>query len=442
MSLINLNNLGSIDVSHEVMGGEGNWTKINSDFFPEVVAHFEWIRQNVNLSDLYKNKEVANGFNRIIKKHTGINAVLSDEYTEFATIPADVNRNNILMDPSHRKYFTNEDLAKSSGQLRSMVDMKNYRISGDFSNIPVKLFISPDFIYSKSLEMSSEELAAAVLHEVGHMFTYFVSSVYTFTTVMPMLSMVNRIMKTDNHDELTLILKEWNNEDSTLTKVDVEELSSKRKEIIVTALISNYVRDVKYLVKHSEYDQINSEYLADKFAARFGAGAYVASMLDKIYTYVGHRSKSSLVGFIFVEIMIGLVGTIQILAPILSGEIVLAIISAGIYIMSLQAGGITNVSDGTYDTITNRYKRIREDLVSMLKDKKIDRAIGNRIRLDIKKIDEVLKTYHNYKSFFGGILDFIIPSQRRIGTQTEFYRQLESLGNNDLFVHAYDLRNL
>lgn len=442
MSLINLNNLGSIDVSHEVMGGEGNWTKINSDFFPEVVAHFEWIRQNVNPSDLYKNKEVANGFKRIIKKHTGINAVLSDEYTEFATIPADVNRNNILMDPRHRKFFTNEDLAKSSGQLRSMVDMKNYRISGDFSNIPVKLFISPDFIYSKSLGMKSEELAAAVLHEVGHMFTYFVSSVYTFTTVMPMLSMANRIMKTDNHDDLVLVLKEWNDEDNTLTKVDVEELSTKRKEIIVTALISNYVRDVKYLVKHSEYDQINSEYLADKFAARFGAGAYVASMLDKIYTYVGHRSKSSLVGFIFVEIMIGLVGTIQILAPILSGEIVLTIISAGIYIMSLQAGGITNVSDGTYDTITNRYKRIREDLVSMLKDKKIDRAIGDRIRLDIKKIDEILKTYHNYKSFFGAILDFIIPSQRRIGTQTEFYRQLESLGNNDLFIHAYDLRNL
>ena len=39
-------------------------------------------------------------------------------------------------------------------------------------------------------------------------------------------------------------------------------------------------------------------------------------------------------------------------------------------------------------------------------------------------------------------MDFIIPSRRRINVQSEFYRQLELLGNNDLFVHAYDLRNL
>lgn len=78
----------------------------------------------------------------------------------------------------------------------------------------------------------------------------------------------------------------------------------------------------------------------------------------------------------------------------------------------------------------------------MLKDKKIDRAIGDRIRLDIKRIDNILKTYNDYKSVFGYVMDFIIPSRRRINVQSEFYRQLESLGNNDLFIQAYDLRNL
>lgn len=90
----------------------------------------------------------------------------------------------------------------------------------------------------------------------------------------------------------------------------------------------------------------------------------------------------------------------------------------------------------------NRYLRIREDMVSMLKDKKIDTAIGARIRADIKQIDNILKDYNEYKSVVASVLDYIIPSRRRIGIQTEYYRELEKLGNNDLFVSAYDLKQL
>lgn len=442
MRLHELNQLGTPEVSQEVMGNELNWTKIDSDFFPELITHFEWIREYVKPNDIYREPRVAEGFNKIIRKHTGINAVLSSEYDQFATIPPDINKNNILARPEVRKYYDNGDFRTANGKLKAMVDLKNYRVSGDFSKIPVKLFISPMFIYHRDLGMTNENLAAAVLHEVGHMFTFFVSSVYTFTTVMPMLGMANRILKTNTTEELTYVLEKWNDEPSTLTKVDVKELADKKKETIVTAIVSNYVRDSKSIAKHNEYDYINSEYLADKFAARFGGGAHVVSMLDKVYTYVGARSKSTLAGFIFIEILLAAFGAVYVLPAVIAGEILCSILAGVGFIIVLNTLGISNVSDGTYDTEVNRYKRIREDLISMLKDKKIDRAIGDRIRLDIKRIDNILKTYNDYKSVFGYVMDFIIPSRRRINIQSEFYRQLESLGNNDLFVQAYDLRNL
>lgn len=442
MRLHELNQLGIPEVSQEVLGNDLNWTKVNSDFFPELIAHFEWIRQYVKPIDLYREPRVAEGFNKIIRKHTGINVVLGDEYDQFATIPPDINKNNILARPEVRKYYDNGDFRTANGKLRAMVDLKNYRVSGDFSKIPVKLFISPMFIYHRELNMSNENLAAAVLHEVGHMFTFFVASVYTFTTVMPMLGIANRIMKTNTTEELIYVLERWNDEPTTLTKVDVEGLANKKKETIVTAIVSNYTRDSKSIAKHNEYDYINAEYLADKFAARFGGGAHVVSMLDKVYTYVGARSKSTLTGFIFVEILLATFATVYILPYAIAGEILCSILAGMGFMVLLYTMGISNVSDGTYDTEVNRYKRIREDLISMLKDKKIDRAIGDRIRLDIKRIDNILKTYNDYKSVFGYIMDFIIPSRRRINVQSEFYRQLESLGNNDLFVQAYDLRNL
>lgn len=442
MRLHELNQLGTPEVSQEVMGNDLNWTKVDSDFFPELIAHFEWIRQYVKPIDLYREPRVAEGFNKIIRKHTGINVVLGDEYDQFATLPPDINKNNILVRPEVRKYYDNGDFRTANGKLRAMVDLKNYRVSGDFSKIPVKLFISPMFIYHRELNMSNENLAAAVLHEVGHVFTFFVASVYTFTTVMPMLGIANRIMKTNTTEELTYVLERWNDEPTTLTKVDVEDLANKKKETIVTAIVSNYTRDSKSIAKHNEYDYINAEYLADKFAARFGGGAHVVSMLDKVYTYVGARSKSTLTGFIFVEVLLATFATVYILPYAIAGEILCSILAGMGFMVLLYTMGISNVSDGTYDTEVNRYKRIREDLISMLKDKKIDRAIGDRIRLDIKRIDNILKTYNDYKSVFGYIMDFIIPSRRRINVQSEFYRQLESLGNNDLFVQAYDLRNL
>ncbi len=442
MRLHELNQLGTPEVSQEVMGNDLNWTKVDSDFFPELIAHFEWIRQYVKPIDLYREPRVAEGFNKIIRKHTGINAVLGDEYDQFATIPPDINKNNILARPEVRKYYNNGDFRTANGKLKAMVDLKNYRVSGDFSKIPVKLFISPMFIYHRDLGMSNENLAAAVLHEVGHMFTFFVASVYTFTTVMPMLGIANRIMKTNTTEELTYVLERWNEEPTTLTKVDVEDLANKKKETIVTAIVSNYTRDSKSIAKHNEYDYINAEYLADKFATRFGGGAHIVSMLDKVYTYVGARSKSTLTGFIFIEILLASFAAVYVLPYAIAGEILCSILAGMGFVALLYTMGISNVSDGTYDTEVNRYKRIREDLVSMLKDKKIDRAIGDRIRLDIKRIDNILKTYNDYKSVFGYIMDFIIPSRRRINVQSEFYRQLESLGNNDLFIHAYDLRNL
>ena len=445
MRLHELNQLGTPDipeVSHEVMGNELNWTKIDSDFFPELIAHFEWIREYVKPNDIYREPRVAEGFNRIIRKHTGINAVLSDEYDQFATIPPDINKNNILTHPEVRKYYDNGDFRIGSGKLKAMVDLKNYRVSGDFSKIPVKLFISPMFIYQKELDISNENLAAAVLHEVGHMFTFFVASVYTFTTVMPMLGMANRVMKTNTAEELVYVLEKWNDEPTTLTKVDVKELVDKKKETIVTAIVSNHIRDSKSIAKHDEYDYVNSEYLADKFAVRFGAGVHIVNMLDKINTYVGARSKASLKEFIYVEVLLAAFGVAYVVPGLFVGEILLSILAGIGFVTIIYNLGISNVSDGTYDTEVNRFKRIREDLVSMLKDKKIDRALGDRIRLDIKRIDNILKTYNDYKSVFGYVMDFIIPSRRRINVQSEFYRQLESLGNNDLFVHAYDLRNL
>ena len=66
MNISNLNNLGMPEVSQELMLNEGNWTKVDSDLFPELIDHFRWIRRNVHPRKLYSDPKVAKGFKNII----------------------------------------------------------------------------------------------------------------------------------------------------------------------------------------------------------------------------------------------------------------------------------------------------------------------------------------------------------------------------------------
>ena len=149
----------------------------------------------------------------------------------------------------------------------------------------------------------------------------------------------------------------------------------------------------------------------------------------------------TMTGFVINEIITGIVllmmsaFTVVGMAMILPGIIGL-IITIEIFKSTSNAG------DGTYDTEVNRFGRMRNDMVTMLKDKNIDKAIGKRIRDDISRIDKILTNYKEYKSLIGSFADMIIPSKRRLLSQTEFYKELEKLSSNNLFVAAYDLRNL
>lgn len=436
---------GSLELSNEMMVNENNWSMIKSGFHEELTKAIKIIIDTETPRTFYRNKEAQKRITDVIAKHTGIGVNISAEHRCFAMVPPDLNKNHTLIDFDQRIFFDNEELKRQQGNIRGSLDIKNFKIGGDFKNVVVDLFIGPDMMwpgyYESNALMTPAEISAVILHEVGHMFSYFALVAHTYSINLPMLGTLNRIAKTEDADKIEIILKQWNSNETTLTKVDTKELSGKRKEIIVTAIVSNHVQDTKTLMSQREYEEINAEHLADKFAVRCGAGGDLSSGLNKILQLYGVRSTMTMTGFVINEIITGMVllmmsaFTVVGMAMILPGIIGL-IITIEIFKSTSNAG------DGTYDTEVNRFGRMRNDMVTMLKDKNIDKAIGKRIRDDISRIDKVLTNYKEYKSLIGSFADMIIPSKRRLLSQTEFYKELEKLSSNNLFVAAYDLRNL
>lgn len=428
------------ELSNEVMVNASNWSQVHSGFHDELTSVYQWIQDNLSASSLYRNKEGIDKITACIYKYTGIKVKVSQQYKFFAMMPPDLNKNHVLIDTIQKPFYSNREVKKATDELRASVDIKNFRVSGSFSNIEVELFLDPDLIFRRGFRAA--ELSAITLHETGHMFSYFALAAEVASVNLPMVTLINQITKTEQDDKIEIILKEWNGRDEVMTKVDVSELKGKKKEVIVTALVTNQIKDTRAIANTGDYDGINSEFLADNFTSRLGAGADVVSGLDKIYAIYGHKNRGGFIRFALDEFVTVLEASIYVWFGLSTLSTIIGPILFFGWALSIIAIGTTNANDGTYDTIVRRYQRIREDMVVMLKDKEIDKAIGNRIRDDIKRVDEILKRYSTYKSVIGRLVDLVIPVYRRRVTQAEFYKELEQLSANNLFLASYDLRNL
>lgn len=426
-------------LSNEAMVNESNWKMVKSGFHEDLTLAIEYCRANTNRKTFYKSQEAKDKITNVIKKYTGMSVRISSEYGSFAMMPPDVNKNHTLVDGWQREYYNNKELKRFRGKMKSMVDIKEFRVSGDFANVTISLFIDPHLFFNDQL-FTSAQISAILLHEVGHMFSYFALSADTYSINIPLLGTLNRLAKTESTEQIEIILKEHNTLDTTLTKVSPSELSKKDKKVIVTAIISNQIQDTTTIMKHRDYEEVNTESLADKFAVRCGAGADLAMALDILMQLHGSRYRSmfNLVLFelnlVFILIMLGFLTAttgIFILPMFIYVPIFFGVLNAA-----------SNAGDGTYDKEINRFTRMREDMISMLKNPDINESVTRRIRYDIQVVDSVLKNYRDNKSLIGLMVDLILPSKRRLMSQTEMYRELENLSANDLFVAAYDLKNL
>ena len=257
-----------------------------------------------------------------------------------------------------------KNLKKQKGTIEAFVDIKNFKIGGAFQDVKVELFLDPAMMWDTShvyrVALTPAEVSAVILHEVGHMFSYFALAAHTYSINLPMLGTLNRIANTPDTEKVEIILKEWNDSDSTLTKVDVKELAGKDKQVIVTALVSNQVKDTKTLMKQREYEEVNAEHLADKFAVRCGAGAEITTALNKMFVVYGTRQTRNTISYLFNEFLAGfslfmcvgwVIGSVVAFNPVTTP---IMLMLGGLGILNILAGN-TNSGGGTYDTDINRF---------------------------------------------------------------------------------------
>lgn len=337
---------------------------------------------------------------------------------------------------------THEKILPLTNSLRGSIDLKRGRVTGVLTKIPTDIMIGSGLWLTARL--TAEECAAACIHEIGHVFTYFESLLWATTTNITLTSAkrdINRMPDGDMRIKLVFEVAQ-----ALQVKIDKAERladpklsDSEFQAIFLAAMGSERARTG---AGSGNYDLRSSEVVADQFAARHGAGRQIISGLYKMHKQVNDPVTRPVWLHYFGEVrkLLATTGVVAFLFAANPIAGVIAIAMVGLSALAYVSGA--NPELKIYDDPQERFARIRKDLVQSLKTIRFDPKERAVLLRDIEEIDEIIKTIHNKRTLMNMLWIYVSGERRRQFNQMKFEQELESLVNNDVFVNAAKLQTL
>jgi hypothetical protein len=409
--------------------------QLNGPFFKELTTICRELEklQETEIAD----SEIAMQLPAVIKHHTGMNVTCLWGSEELSVIPPNANNNNPLynrMTADERQDLPNADADKILYMAESApvgrVNLKTGMVSGVFAEF-VSMLTLPVRLFASIRPFTAEEKAAGILHELGHLVSFFVFLAHTATTNQILSAISKKYDQTTSVKEREVILTKVKSM-AKLNELDAAALAkSNDKKVVEVVVITSLVRQFESELGSNVYDMNTWEALADQYATRQGAGRHLLTFLDKAHRADGNIAFRSTPKYLFMEAF-----KLMWLA--------IAPYTMGVSLLFLLAACFrdSNDSGGVYDTLKSRYGRVRDQIVEAMKDKKLTEDQVTGLTQDLTIIDDLMNHVKERQQLFGYVMDFISPWQRQRISQEKLQRELERLAHNDLFVRAANLKQL
>lgn len=399
--------------------------------------------------DKYFLSEPVIEISRVLKKFTGITFVMEDGTdTGPAMMPPRIDNKHVFWNNELREVMDMyPDLIDAYSDIRPLlkkmdteilngtVDSRAAKVTGVFEKLDIQLFMPIDLMKSRS-NYTAQEVAAIILHEVGHAFTFFEFITRSITTNQVLSALIRCNDKTMPSDKRKILFtKGADLLRMTREQRDALEKSKTENEICVIVIDSAITLSVSELGA-SCYDANSCEFLADQFSNRQRAGKALATGLDKLMRDVKYQNKKSSVTD-YLIIGINWLAVILIFAA-------LTIYTAGLiwpymffYLIFSQ-----DKSENIYDSPKSRFNRIKQDCIVKLKDKDLTQADKKFYVETVETVDTVAKAYDDNLSFFEKMAYYLKPSYRNAHKYELIQKQLEAFASNDLFTASAKLSTI
>ena len=419
----------------------------SKNFGKEIELAIELIRsENLDIDRANKSKYKKNLVD-IIKRHTNMTIFLEfipyDENSIYTNI---LNINSSLYD-EYENNITEKELKKYGEKIKQIGDRANYsidlktgKVSGLIGELPQQMFLDyPGFVNNH--RYTPAEVTATILHELGHAFTTLEFSTRIVSTNQALAAIFYSIANNNPPDRHLTYLRSAAT-DMGLNQTALDDIVEiKNNTIISSIIVDRGIFNVKSELGTRFYDTTTMEYLADQYLSRYGYGVHFASRMNKYYKGTVETSTlartivrviETLTGILFVLIGVGLFSIAAI-----AGFIYLAAC-----ITAMITDGKSSMERMTYDNLINRYKRINEQTIERLKNRKINKDEVNELIINYNKVKGYIEKTQEFKPIYETVLDFMFKSRRDGIAAMKLQRELEELASNSLFVKSAQLKVL
>lgn len=403
----------------------------NSPLFSEMSSHVETYLENKK-PDRKDFKKLTDNLSKSIKTHSGIQTKIkmdgSNLPNAYVYIPQ-VDRNHPILVDYFRQFTDSRDglkmIDRKDGVFEGAIDRKKARVSGAFSEFEVTMGITRGLVSDK---FEGKEIAAIILHELGHIFTYFEYLGTNITTNYVLQHVSRSLMETRETKRKYEIIKEGS--DALGIEVDdPEALTRTQNETVVqTVLLREVVKEQYSELDSKTYDMTAWEMLSDQFSTRHGAGRSLVTALDKMYRRFGVPEHLTTPQFLMTE-------AFKVLMFIISIPLTFMLVPFLLLV-------VIDPNEDLYDKPKSRVLRIRRDMVDALKDTDQDKQYLAQVVQDIEVIDRIEEEMEERRTLLELIWSTLRSKSRHNYQQLKFQQELEMLVNNDLFVKSAKLKSL
>ena len=414
----------------------------SKDNFAQMVVFAKRIFAYKNASDAQKSQELED-LVAFIRKVTRMNVTINMKFddTGLASVRIEnINKNNPLMD-DFRRMLLEQDQDRFIGMLKNKisegsVNVAEATIDGVYKLVPVR--VNWSFKHITYAALSAEEAVAVLLHELGHVFNYFCT--------MSMLVRQNLVVaaalkaNSDKPDEKIYRHRiEVIASAAGLSKETASELGAVRKaEVVQAVLLADNLEEIRSVKGLENYDQVYNEAMADHFAMRYGAGSYLASALDK-----SNRTSVFYSGGFFLFIQTMELVRFSVVMMLGTAALFTGAAAAGLFIASIATLTLWLVGDKhrqfEYDDLSIRYKRMRNQMVELLKHKALSNEEKQEALDALAQLDDIVDKAIEYKSPLIAISNFVFSGNRNAKRMIDLEHQIEEFISNQLFVNAAKL---
>jgi len=375
----------------------------------------------------------------MIFKRTGLRIQLVVNEDIAAILSFFTNKHSILINPIWRGEFTIKDqqaILDRSHDRKGTIDLKKGRVGGLFSEYRNILFINFHVLVNHH-KLSTREIVAIILHEMGHAF-YNCEYSDRLESTNQILANVAREMLSDATDKkLEYIYRELKSIDAKVTEQQVDEIVNGNRIIAGYHLFKITVNSVLGQMSDATYDKTSFEQLADHFATRFGYGKDLIIALDKLHDYFNNPEKSqSYNTFNTILTSIGAMATMMMLFAAIIGGVTIVAVYLSFFIGIVLYGTREDVRDYTYDKLKIRYKRIRNTYIDVIRKAGLSNDELRVVIENIYIVDGIIANTYIATNIYNKLANMLFSKARKADDHIREQQLLEELAFNDLFISA------